>query len=91
MAWYGEFLQRNQVVLVPPKQKTQVWCPPSPNVLKLNVDGASVHSLHFGGVGGAIRNDKRKFITGFAYRKDFVASPQQVELMAIKDGIEFLQ
>jgi hypothetical protein len=38
-----------------------------------------------------MHNDKGKFIAGFAYKKDFVASPQQVELMAIKDGIEFLQ
>lgn len=68
----------------------RVLCPPS-HVLKLNVDDLFLHFVNIRGGAGLLRDDKGESIDGFAYRKRFMASPLQVELMIIKDDIEFLQ
>lgn len=44
-----------------------------------------------GGVGGVIRNQAGNFIGCFAYRIHHVASAQQVELLAIRAGLELVQ
>ena len=40
---------------------------------------------------GALRNCLGEFIAGFSYRKNHVSSPQHIELLAIHEGIQFLQ
>ena len=59
--------------------------------LKLNVDGSFLSSNDFGGVGGALQNCLGEFIVGFSFRKNHVSSPQHIELLAIHEGIQFLQ
>lgn len=60
------------------------------NVLKLNVDGAFLPSLNFEECVGVVWNDKDEFLPSFVYRKNDVASPLQIELLVIRDGIDFL-
>ncbi|PRQ48116.1 putative ribonuclease H-like domain-containing protein [Rosa chinensis] len=60
-------------------------------LLCMNVDGAYVSSLQYGGIGGILRNEKGEFIAGFAYRVPNVSSAFHAELLAIKSGLELIQ
>lgn len=94
MAWYDEFLQHSQRGLVDPCKSPQMrksWSPPPEGSLKMNVDGAFLPTFQFGGVGGVLCDHQGSFIAAFSYRKESVSSPLHCELLAIHDGLLFLQ
>ncbi|KAM5578651.1 hypothetical protein ABKV19_008793 [Rosa sericea] len=94
MAWFEEYsrfhrdaesLERSH----PPRRKT--WIAPMADSLKLNVDGAFLPTVQYGGSGGVLRNAHGGFIAAFSHRSAFVTSPLHTELVALKYGLELLQ
>ena len=83
------------LLLAPPRthNRSLIIGPPPPgaSTLKLNVDGSFLSSNNIGGIGGVLRDEMGEFIAGFSYKRNFVSSPQHIELLAIKEGILFLQ
>ncbi|XP_061993627.1 uncharacterized protein LOC133711538 [Rosa rugosa] len=78
LAWYEEFLQAN-ICGNPSQGRHQLskkWEPPVGDVLKLNVDEAYLLQVPYGGTGGVLRNMQ--------------GSPLHSELMALKQGVQFL-
>ncbi|XP_061999427.1 uncharacterized protein LOC133716785 [Rosa rugosa] len=58
---------------------------------KLNVDGSYLPNCVKSGVGGILRDNTGQFKAGFAIPVLNMASPKQVELQAIKQGLQLLQ
>ncbi|KAM5580526.1 hypothetical protein ABKV19_009994 [Rosa sericea] len=94
MAWHEEYLQAHVTSATANRSQakpSKMWTAPAVDYLKLNVDGAFLSSMPYGGTGGVVRNSQGQFIAGFSFRVDFVTSPLQVELLALKYGLELLQ
>lgn len=88
ISWYEEFLNSSQSAVIGhssiPRLVQKNWSPPYEDTIKLNVDGSFIISAKF-------RDHVGSFIVGFSYRKVGVASPLHIELLAIRDGLLFLQ
>ncbi|XP_024155779.1 uncharacterized protein LOC112163738 [Rosa chinensis] len=94
MAWYEEYMQANKpcTTTTSVQQKaSKLWLAPSGEKVKLNVDGAFLPNLQFGGTGGVLHNSLGQFLAAFSSRVQFVSSPLHVELLALKKGLELLQ
>lgn len=94
MSWYEEFLQlssSSKIISCRTLPVTKLWTPPLKGSVKLNIDGSFVSSSSFSSVGGVIRDHKGGFIAGFTYMKHSISSPLHIELLAIKEGLLFLQ
>ncbi|KAM5550901.1 hypothetical protein ABKV19_027310 [Rosa sericea] len=89
--WHGNYLSAQKVQLQDSVVKPNKHWTPSQNRLKINVDGAFSPSQNIGGLGGVIRREDGSFVAGFAKPVNFASSPKQVELLAIKVGIDLLQ
>ncbi|XP_062007030.1 uncharacterized protein LOC133724342 [Rosa rugosa] len=90
--WHGNYLSAQKVQLQDSVVKpNKHWAPPSQNRVKINVDGAFLPSQNIGGMGGVIRREDGSFVACFAKPVNFSSSPKQVELLAIKFGIDLLQ
>ncbi|XP_024195781.1 uncharacterized protein LOC112198926 [Rosa chinensis] len=90
--WYAQFLQVQKIQ--PQNNAAKLgknWTPPSSHQLKISVDGAFLPSNDIGGIGGVIRRSDGSFLATFLKCVQHVSSPKQVELLAIREGIEFLQ
>ncbi|KAL6132431.1 hypothetical protein ACLB2K_064674 [Fragaria x ananassa] len=57
---------------------------------KLNVDAAFLPNHTQGGTGGIIRDFNGSFVAAFANPIPHTASPKQVELFALRDGLDLL-
>ncbi|XP_024156008.1 uncharacterized protein LOC112163991 [Rosa chinensis] len=68
-----------------------IWKPAARGQWKLKVDGSFVPQIPHGGVGGILRDDTGKFKAAFIFPIQSVASAKQVELCAIKEGLEILK
>ncbi|XP_024156261.1 uncharacterized protein LOC112164272 [Rosa chinensis] len=94
MAWYEEYLQANTPINTPTsgsKKVSKRWQAPTGETLKLNVDGAFLPNVPFGGTCGVLRNAQGRFLAAFSRWMNFVSSPLHAELLALKTGIELLQ
>ncbi|KAM5584938.1 hypothetical protein ABKV19_004355 [Rosa sericea] len=90
--WYEQFLQAQKTSMHETAAKpSKHWTPPSSNQLKINVDGAFLPSKDFGGIGGVIRRSDGSFVAAFSKFMQHVSSPKQVELLAIREGLDFLK
>ncbi|KAK9905260.1 hypothetical protein M0R45_000371 [Rubus argutus] len=65
------------------------WCPPLPEVLKINCDGSVSNSREQVGVGAIVRNDLESFIGAVGQLIYQRLDPYTCELVAIKVGLEF--
>ncbi|XP_024196019.1 uncharacterized protein LOC112199205 [Rosa chinensis] len=90
--WYEQFLQAQKTQLHEKVAKPgKHWTPPSSNQLKINVDGAFLPSNDIGGIGGVIRRSDGSFVAAFSKYVQHVSSPKQLELLAIREGPDFLK
>ncbi|XP_024171847.1 uncharacterized protein LOC112177831 [Rosa chinensis] len=91
LTWYQKFLQVQQMQIQSQSAKpSKYWTPPPTQKLKINVDRAFLPSKHIGGIGGFIRRDDGSFVAGFSQSFQYVSSPKQVKLLAIRTGIDLL-
>ncbi|XP_061999126.1 uncharacterized protein LOC133716429 [Rosa rugosa] len=89
MGWYEEFKKVN---VQPTEIRRQLvkWTRPQGNWVKVNCDGAFQPATRKGGAGVVIRDDNGDFQVGVARLLPLVTSPFHAELMALKEGINFL-
>ncbi|XP_024161795.1 uncharacterized protein LOC112169082 [Rosa chinensis] len=92
ITWYQQFLQTQQR----PKQDKPTYpgkylTSPVQQQLKINVDGAFLPPQTTGGIGGVIRRKDGSFVACFSKVVQHVSSPKHVELLAIREGIDFLR
>ncbi|PRQ49528.1 putative ribonuclease H-like domain-containing protein [Rosa chinensis] len=94
MAWREVYLQAtcsSATTKWARAKPSKVWATPEEGSLKLNVDGAFLASIQYGGTRGVLRNSQGQFLAGFSFRVDFVTYPLHVELLTLKNGLELLQ
>ncbi|KAM5555594.1 hypothetical protein ABKV19_023491, partial [Rosa sericea] len=93
LAWYEEHMQaqKSSNVTHVRQKASKRWLAPEGDMLKLNVDGAFLPSIQYGGTGGVLRNAQGLFLAAFSHRINFVSSPLHSELLALKVGLELLQ
>lgn len=71
---YEEALMTNKRVVWRNKEVRLIkWAPPSPGMVKLNVDGAFIKGVA-AGCGGIVRDGKRCWLRGFAKNVDICSS-----------------
>ncbi|XP_061993825.1 uncharacterized protein LOC133711745 [Rosa rugosa] len=90
LAWLDEFTKANRVAQLAPSKLQKTWRPPERGTWKLNVDGSFIPNTTLGGVGGVLRDDRGNFRAAFAIPISNVASAKQVELRAIKEGLNLV-
>ncbi|XP_062020698.1 uncharacterized protein LOC133737092 [Rosa rugosa] len=74
MAWFDEYSRANRVSEDTDRSQPvsrKKWTAPVEDVLKLNVDGAFLPSIPYGGTCGVIRNAQGLFIAEYSYRSAF--------------------
>ncbi|XP_062021043.1 uncharacterized protein LOC133737522 [Rosa rugosa] len=68
MVWYEEYLQANKPLhksISARQNANKLWIAPTGETLKLNVDGAFLPNVQFGGTGGVLRNAQGQFLAAF--------------------------
>ncbi|KAL6205617.1 hypothetical protein ACLB2K_022874 [Fragaria x ananassa] len=91
MAWYNEFVGATKPLVPKKNQQTRPrWSTPAVEVLKLNVDGAFLHNNTNGGIGDILRNSSGQAIAAFAHHLTNVTSSKQIELEAIRTGLQWI-
>ncbi|XP_024164491.1 uncharacterized protein LOC112171562 [Rosa chinensis] len=89
LTWLEEFRQTRQVPATQIQNVAKNWKPAE--IPKLNVDGAFVTQAAYGETGGVLRSSTGSFIAAFMKPVQHVNSAQQVELLAIREGLNFLK
>ncbi|PRQ54699.1 hypothetical protein RchiOBHm_Chr1g0316581 [Rosa chinensis] len=51
------------------------WHPPPISLIKMNIEGAFLDGVNYGGVGGLLRDKHGNYMTTFSHRVQFVTSP----------------
>ncbi|XP_061994725.1 uncharacterized protein LOC133712604 [Rosa rugosa] len=91
MTWLDEYKQARTSPIAPQPKTKASWQPAQHGEVKINVDGAFLPTLTQGGLGGVIRDYKGQFVASFAHPIQFVSSAKQVELLAIRAGLDLIQ
>ncbi|XP_061990697.1 uncharacterized protein LOC133709102 [Rosa rugosa] len=88
MAWLEDFHKARAPLNNMRNHVKQCWRPAEGNFVKLNVDGAYLPSMSHGDIGGIIRGPHGCFVAAFAHSIPHMCSAKQVELMAIREGLD---
>ena len=90
IANYGEWQALNRVV---PTQTqavgSDVWLPPQPGYLKLNIDALVLPGSDHIGIGAAIRDEKGLILDAVAKSVEESFSPFLAECIALREGLRF--
>ncbi|XP_062028992.1 uncharacterized protein LOC133744998 [Rosa rugosa] len=91
-SWLDEFRKaRHDVAAKLVKMQKKPWKPDPEKRWKLNVDGSFLPNQMKGGLGGVLRDGDGGFKAAFTQPVQHVDSAKQVELLAIKEGLQLLQ
>ncbi|GMN47032.1 hypothetical protein TIFTF001_016222 [Ficus carica] len=92
LAW-KLWCERNKVLNRVPTQSqvvgSDVWLPPQPGYLKLNIDASVFPGSDHIGIGAAIRDEKGSILRAVAKSVEGSFSPLLVECLALREGLSF--
>ncbi|GMN43800.1 hypothetical protein TIFTF001_012998 [Ficus carica] len=89
IASFGEWQSLNRAPTQPCFVGSDVWSPPQPGYLKLNIDASVFPSSNHIGIGAAIRDDKGSFLGALAISVEGSFSPFVAECLALREGLRF--
>ncbi|GMN63226.1 hypothetical protein TIFTF001_032293 [Ficus carica] len=89
IASFGEWQALNKVSIQSQAVGSDVWSPPQPGYLKLNIDASVFPNSDRIGIGAAIHDDKGSILGAVAKSVEGSFSPFVVECLALREGLRF--
>ncbi|XP_024171922.1 uncharacterized protein LOC112177915 [Rosa chinensis] len=87
--WLEEFHKARMSTTLAALKTTKKW--QAVAIPKLNIDGAFILQESYGGIGGVLRDPNGVFQAAFSKPVFHVNLAQQIELLAIKEGLQFIK
>ena len=89
IASYGEWQVLNRAPTQSQAVGSDVWLPPRPGYLKLNIDASVFPGSDRIGIGAAIRDEKGSILGAMAKSLEGSFSPFLAECLALREGLSF--